>query len=265
MSKTLHLIDALLARGRRLQQLGVTQEAFDLLHQLAQFRSLCGRTRREALHRLAVLYLKRGQRRAAHKLLTDLIGRHPNCAVYHYLLARACVGRSRAARRRVLEHCRRATLLDPKHAGRLATLGTLALKAGQKNEGMEALRRAARLAPDNPSVVRRLARGLCRMGRPEEARAVVLAARFRNASDQRFQSLWQDFQLGQLQRDQAEKTNTSSKSRRNAEPVFLPFGELTAVDTGDGEERLVRRDRASTLPAPYLPRPLRQRDERHAQ
>jgi hypothetical protein len=123
------------------------------------------------------------------------------------------------------------------------------------------LREARRLAPDVPRVIRRLAKGLCRLGRPDEARAVLMAARFRNADDGRFGRLWQDFQFEFTRLDQQAKRHSHRGGAADEDAVLLPFVARAAAEAAP----LVREDGPSLLPAPHLPRPLRRPGRRHAQ
>jgi tetratricopeptide (TPR) repeat protein len=261
----LNLVGQLLAHGRLLERLGVTQEAFLLFNRLARLRHLPPEAAREVQERLTRIHLKRRQFSRARRRLTALLSGQPSNARYHYQMARAVAADPRADRGRALEHCRRAVTLAPEHAGYLSTLGLLALRDGRDEEGLSCLRRARRVAPDEPRVVRRLAKGLCRLGRADEARAVLLAARFRNRRDGRFQRLWRDFQFQQLRRNQEEQRRARGAGITTDAPPLLPFVRLLATRTPHGDDTVIRADAPAVLPAPHLPRPLRRPDQRHAQ
>src|SRR5262249_48071848 len=75
------------------------------------------------------------------------------------------------------------------------------------------VRRAAELAPDAPEVLDRVVEGLCQEGSADEARRLLLAARFRNARDARFQRLWTDFRFRQLHEEQEAARRAAPVSR----------------------------------------------------
>jgi tetratricopeptide (TPR) repeat protein len=265
MSRTLHLAQRLLARGRKLHRLGVDLEAFRLLNRLVGFPELPPGAAQEVQERLARLSLKRRRFARVRRHLAALLLRQPQNPKYHYLMSRAAAADPRCSPGRALAHCRRAVQLAPGHAGYLSTLGRLALRQGREEEGLGALRRALELAPDAPRVVRRVARGLSLAGRADEARAVLLAARFRNGTDARFRRLWQDFQFEQLRLRQRRERRARAAGQPDEGPVLLPFVRLEASRPAAEGPEVVRVDGPSLLPAPHLPRPLRRPDQRHAQ
>jgi tetratricopeptide (TPR) repeat protein len=261
MSRTLNLVARLLTRGRTLHRLGATQEAFILFHRLSGLHNLPPASARQVQEGLSQIHLKRRQYARARRRLAALLALRPDNARYHYLLARAVAADPRGELTDAVGHCRRAVALAPEHAGYRSTLGLLLVRLGDDEEGLACLREARRLAPDVPRVIRRLAKGLCRLGRPDEARAVLMAARFRNAGDRRFGRLWQDFQFEFTCLDQQAEQNTHRGAAADEDVVLLPFVARAAAEAAP----LVREDGPSLLPAPHLPRPLRRPGRRHAQ
>jgi tetratricopeptide (TPR) repeat protein len=258
MSKTLNLVDRVLAQGRKLHRLGATQAALRVISRLTAFRALPPRIARRVQEHLARVHLRSRRYAKARRYLAALLVQDPDNAAHHYRMARAVAAGRRCDRGRALEHCRRAAELAPRNVSYLSSLGILAVRQGQQ-EGLDLLRRAAALAPRNPRVLRRLVRGLCLLGRTEEARAALLAALFRNSKDIRFRRLRQDFQFEQLHQCQVRARRRTHKDE--AGPVLLPFIRLAAGDSAGG----VRVDGPTVLPGPHQPRSLRRPDQRHAQ
>jgi tetratricopeptide (TPR) repeat protein len=257
MSRTLNLVDRLLAQGRKLQRLGAIQAALRLFGRLTAIHNLPPRIACRVQQHLALIHLRRRHYAKARRHLAALLVHEPDNAAHHYHMARAAAADRRCAPGRALEHCRQAASLAPRNVSYLSTLGILAIRQGRE-DGLDVLRRAAALAPHNPRVLERLARGLCLLGRAEEARAALLAALFRNGKDVRFRRLWDAFQFEQLHHRQARARQR--KKGDEAGPVVLPFVRLVSQGAADD----VRVDGPTVLPGPHRPRPLPRPDQRHA-
>jgi tetratricopeptide (TPR) repeat protein len=262
MSRTLNLVTSLLARGRKLRRLGVTQEAFLLFSRLAGLAMLPGAAAQVVQKHLALIQLKRRRYAQARRHLAAVLTHEPGNAMWHYRMAQAVAADPRCDRGRAVAHCRRAAELAPKHAGYLSTFGLLALRRGLAKKALAALRQAAALAPNEPRVLRRVARGLCLLRRAEEARSVLLAALFRNAGDHRFRALWRRFQFEQLYGRQvkARRQATVCEGGASLLPFARPCTNLPAGEVSD-----VRKDAPAMLPAPHMPCPVWRPDQRHAQ
>src|SRR5262249_4974 len=145
------------------------------------------------------------------------------------------------------EHYRKSLQLDPRQPRCLGEFGLLALRLGQTEEGLTCLRRAVELAPDDADAVGRLVKGLEHLDGPDEARAILRAALFRNPRDSRFRKLWNDFRFQQLR--EAQETERHRKALVDSAgdgPVLLPFvrPEPGTEQVQPGGKR-VRRDAAS--------------------
>jgi tetratricopeptide (TPR) repeat protein len=246
MSKTLNLVERLLARGRKFQQLGLEQEAARCWDRLAGLSQLPPEVAREAQTQLAEIHLDRGRFARARRHLSAALLSQPGNSHFHYLLAKAIEADDRGDRNRALHHYRQAIDLDPEQPHYLCRFGLLALELGQTEDGLKSLRRALELAPDDPEVVSRVADGL-RQEDAEEARAVVRAALFRNPRHARFHKIWSDFHFDCLREEQ--------QRRRVAIPVqegptLLPFVRPEPAVTGP--QRL-RRDPPSRPARPHFP------------
>jgi tetratricopeptide (TPR) repeat protein len=257
MGKTLNLCDCLLATGRELQDLGRLTEAARLLHRLAGFRDLPAPVAEEVQTRLAAIYLRKSEYRAARKHLSCALIYRPSHAHYYYQYATAVHNDPKADPARAVRYYRQAQRLDPDEPRYWSDCGRLLLQLGRTEDGVAALRKAGTLSPDDPAIVARLVEGLCLADRADEARDVLRAARYRNPRDARFRKLWTDFQFRQ-----AADTQTAAPAA--AEPVILPFVRRAAVPTLPKlPGRILRLDKGSKA-APHLPQSARLPDTKHA-
>lgn len=265
MSRTLKLVDRLLARGRHYQDLGCEHDAFLLLRRLAGFRELPAAVAEETQARLADIQMRRQKYFSARRHLTAALVHRPDCPRYHYQMALALDTDTRGDLERAAEHYRHALRLDPDQPRCLADFGLLALRLDRTAEGLAALRRAAELAADDPVVVGKLLDGLWQADHPEEARQALRAALFRNPRDGRFRKLWSDFHFRQL-REHQEAARRRRTADADAEgPMLLPFlRPVPSSPTTPVARKILRRDAPTALPPPHLPRPARRSDQKHA-
>jgi Tfp pilus assembly protein PilF len=240
MSGTLNLFDRLLALGRNYQQLQQHREALHYLGRLAAFHDLPPEVAEEAQVSLAEIYLRRRQYRRARRHLTVALLYRPDNARYHYLMARALAKGRRADPERAAAHYEKSLELDAEQPRCLADFGLLCLRLDRTEEGLGALARAVDLTANDPATVAKLAKGLCRAGRVEEAQSVLRAARFRNPHEGRFRQLYNDFLFRRLREAQAA-------TRKDSE-ALLPFA---------------RQDDAEPLPGPHRHRLKRRSDWKH--
>src|SRR5207245_3321779 len=159
----------------------------------------------------------------ARRHLAALLVLRPDNPQYHYLLAGAFDPDKEDSAEAACEHYRRSLELDPNQADCLSDFGLLALRLGKDEEGLQALRRAVELAPDDPGVVGKLAEGLARSGKLEEARLTLRAAFFRNSRNHAFRKLWNDFRFREVCADQQAARQTREASPQQDEPGLLPF------------------------------------------
>ncbi len=264
MSRTLNLVARLLARGRRLHELGREHDAFTILRHLAGFRELPAAVAEETQARLADIQMRRHRYVSACRHLATALVYRPDSASYHYQLATALDTEGRGDLQRAAEHYRQALRLDPQQPRYRSDFGLLALRRGQTEEGLEALRQAAELAPNDPVVVGKLLDGLWQAGQAEEAWQALRAARFRNPRDGRFCKLWSDFQFRQL-REQQQAAQRTGSGDGDPGPVLLPF--LRPVPRPPAApviRKIIRHDGPTPLPPPHIPRPAQRSDQKHA-
>lgn len=265
MSTTLNLTELLLARGILLQDLGRDQDALAAFEHLATFRDLSPEVAEEAHVRRAEILLKQRKFRQARRHLAAAIVQQPQSARYHHLMATALREDDRTDPHRAADHYRRSLERDPSQAGRWAEFGLLALRLGQTDDGLGALRRAAELAPNEPEVIASLVQGLREVGRADEARAALTAALFRNPRDHRFKTLWSDFRFRQLREEQDAERLAAFADAAQGGPRILPFRrQRSAFGSRRGDLKRTRRDRGSPPAAPHLPGFVPWRDRKHA-
>ncbi|MCI0456481.1 MAG: tetratricopeptide repeat protein [Gemmataceae bacterium] len=267
MSRTLNLIRRLLARARKLHNLGVEQEALILLGRIASFHELPPGVAEEVQRRQAELLLKRRKYLRARRHLAALLNHDPANPHYHFLMGRAVERDPRADPKRAVEHYRRSLDLRPAHASYLASFGLAALRAGRKREALTALRRALDVAPNDPSVMARVVDGLGQLGRYREAGATLRAALFRNPREPRFQRLYRDLRFRQVCDEQQAARRLAAAPPADEGAVLLPFIRPTEeASPGQVGLKVLRHDGSATLPHPHLPRPARKApDQKHAQ
>ena len=166
---------------------------------------------------------------------------------------------------RAIEHYRKSLEFDPKQPRCWSDYGFLCLRLGQVVPGLEALRKATELMPDDPFLLGRLVKGLCRAEQIAEARRLLLAARFRNSADSRFTQLYNDFMYRRLRKQQTDarcQTPSLPESDRN---MFLPFvGPMEAASPTATEGKLIRLDQTAAPSGTHMPhRPARRTDWKH--
>jgi tetratricopeptide (TPR) repeat protein len=264
MSRTLNLVEGLLARARHFQELGREQDAFHLFEHLASFRQLPSQVALETQVSLAEILLERGEFQSARRHLLAALAHKPTCARYHFLMATALEADEKGDDQRALEHYEMSLELDGDQPECLGEAGLLALRLGKVATGLKWLKRAAELAPHDSEAVGRLAEGLYEIGRPEEARRALRAALFQNSRDSRFRKLWNDFHFQELHEQQQLTHSRWESSVDDERPVLLPFLRPVSPPAKVSSKR-IRRDSAAPLPPTHVPRRGRMPHHRHAQ
>lgn len=250
MSMMLNLVDRLRNLGTNYQKLGRDRDAYRVWKRLAAFRSLPAELLEEAHVHLAELRLARQQFRRARRHLAVALLYRPDSARYHLLMARALNSLDHGDPERAAEHYRRSVELDANQPRTWAEVGLLAVDLGNVEEGIAALRRAAELADDDAAVLALVVEGLCLAERADEARQVLLAARFRHPRDRRILKLWNDLQYDELHEAQEQTRQQRPRLAVPEEPTLLPFVRPTL-----NQPRLrIRRDPPQPLPLPHRPR-----------
>jgi Tfp pilus assembly protein PilF len=251
MSRTLNLVAQVLTRGRKLHKLGAEREALQTFGQLSRFRHLEPEVAEEVQSRLAEILVKRGKFRRARRHLAAALAHQPTNPHYHHLMATAIEADREGEPAQALEHWRQALRHDPTQPYYLSDFGLLAVREGQVEEGLAALRQALALAADDPAVLAKVVEGLCHADFCDEARTAVRTALFRNPRSLPIRQLWDDFQFNQLRaRQQAARQRRLALST-NDEPTVLPFRRPPPGSETAGS-RIIRRDRAGRRLPPHL-------------
>jgi tetratricopeptide (TPR) repeat protein len=245
---TLNLFDELLARGRRLQEMGRQRDARTSLTQLARMRELPAHVAEETQARLGELALKGRRPERARRHLAVALQYRPDSARYHFLMATSLQMDESSDLARSLAHYQRALELDPGHVRCRCDAGLLLLRLGRIEEGLAWLRQAVQEAPERPEVLAKLVRGLNLAGRSDEARRALQSALFRNGRDLRFRKVWYDFQFQDLRR--RREAGQLAQGDQNG-PVLLPFVRAQRSPSEGAIPTVVRCDEAEPLPAPH--------------
>jgi Flp pilus assembly protein TadD len=266
MSKTLDLVDQLLATGRTYQQLGLHREALEVLGRLGGFNDLPREAACEIRYRLAELHLAHHRYAEARRHLAILLANRSGDARAHYHMAQAIDLDEESDVERARKHYRQSLKLRPDQPDCLGDYGLLCLAVGDDEEGVQALRRAVELAPDDPDCVGKLVEGLAQLGRGAEARLTLRAALFRNPRHPGFRKLWNDFRFQEASDAQAAERRQSLDRLAEADgPVLLPFvvPPPGAVRTPRRTKR-IRKDGPANPAPPHFPHPAHWSDRKHA-
>jgi Flp pilus assembly protein TadD len=220
-SRTLGFVDHLLCRGRHFQQLGRTHDALRIFTRLAGLRELPAAVAEEAQYRLGELQLRHKKTARARRHLAAALRYAPDNPRYHFLLAQAFDDDRDGEPVRAADHYRDSLAQDSAQPDVLCAYGSLALRLNRTEEALECLRAAAKLAPDDAGILGKVAAGLRTAGHADEARSLLLSARFRHPRDRLYERLWNDYQFHAARRAQADARADGADDRDG--PVLLPF------------------------------------------
>lgn len=230
-SATLNFQEQLLERARLLDHCGFLRESTSLYSQLMQLDP------ETSSEKIADLLLRRGKYTRARRHLTAAISRLPNQASLFFLMAQAILNDEKCQQDRAERFLRRAVELAPKNAEYRAELGQYLLDMNQVETGLEELRHAVELAPDQFEVVEKAVSGFWEEGETDEARSLLQRSLFRNREDRRFTMFWERFEF-EAAREERE-VNPGLHVIRETGPRILKF-----------EEKTIRIDTASKLRGP---------------
>jgi tetratricopeptide (TPR) repeat protein len=253
MNQTINLVDRLLSQGRQLAFMGRSVEARRRLDKLLAFPDVPVAQRVEAHQLLADIHIDGQCYRKARRHLLAALGLQPECAETHYRLAVTLDLDPEVEPKKAARHFRKALELKPDEASYWSGYGQICLRIGKEKAAYGAFIAAADLAPMDVAIVDEIADGLCFLGKEEDARSVLTAARFRLGHDAELEQLWNRFRFLQLHREQ--QTARRRQALAEGEAVILPFvPSREARDTsGLGEPIILRHDRFSA-PKPHTAR-----------
>lgn len=254
MHATLNLVEHVLAMGRRYQEVGRHRDAVRALTRLSGFGELPAEAAEETQARLAEIHLKRRRFARARRHLAAALQYRPDSARYHFLMATALQSDDVGNLDRAADHFRHALALDPDNPRCLADSGAVLVRLGRSEAGLTQLRSAADMAPDDPEVLGRVAKGLRLAGKAEEARKLLRAGIFRNPKSPRFRKLYNDAQIEALRR----RRDAQGQRRGAGEgPVLLPFVAASTASTSEALPAILRATEA--------PKSARRPDQRNVQ
>jgi tetratricopeptide (TPR) repeat protein len=244
MSTTLPFFDRLLDQARRYQDLGLNHRAATILERLADFRELPADVAEETQHRLAQVSADAERYPRSRRHLATAIAHAPKNAEYRVDLGRAVAADPECFDDQALAHFSQATELDPDNPRYLCEYGNLAIRLGEHERGLDLLRQAREIAPDDMDTLAAYVTGLVDTDQADEARRVLRDEAFRHAGKRRFQARYRSLRF-ELAHD--EQTTDSTE-----EPTLLPFPQAASVhETDDG--RIHRHDAAEGHAGPRRP------------
>ncbi len=134
--------------------------------------------------------------------------------------------------------------LQPDDARYWSGFGQACVRLGREKAAFGAFVAAADLAPLDVQIIDEITEGLCFLGREEDARSVLMAARFRLGHDAELEQLWNRFRFLQLHRtQQAARRRQALEEGEASVLAFVPA--TTSSDEPKGEPGILRRDRYS--------------------
>ena len=195
MSTTLSCFAYLFEKGRHLEQLGFFAQACRVYQKLLDLEPESAKLVQETRTRLGRCQLSWGQSAEAQETLGYVLEEEPSNASAHNLLALSIDTEEDGDPDQAAEASEQAVQFDPKNADYLLDWAKRLQTRGDKTEALAMLRRALKAGEDNPAIVGQVAQGMRELGQANEAKQVLLTARFRNGHDRRFLSLWSDHQF----------------------------------------------------------------------
>jgi Flp pilus assembly protein TadD len=251
MDTSINLLERLLAQGRRLLGMGRRGEARRHLEKLLALGGAPTHQRIEAHQLLGEIHVDAQRYRKARRHLVAALGLQPNCAETHFQLAMTLDLDPDADPKRAAKYFRKALEHKPDEARYWAGYGQICLRLGRDKAAYGAFIAAADLAPNSVNVIDEITDGLCFLGKEEDARAVLTAARFRLGHDAELEQLWNRFRFLQLHRKQQAARRRQALAE--GEAVILPFVPSKETSGPKGEPVILRHDRLSR-PAPHMTR-----------
>lgn len=262
MNPSINLLERLLAQGRRLLDMGRRIDARRRLEKLLAFAEVTEAQRVEAHRMLGEIYADAQCFRKARRHLVAALGLNPNSAEIHFQLALTLDLDPDIEPKRAAKHFRKALENKPDEARYWSGYGQICLRLGKDKAAYGAFIAAADLAPNEIDIIDEIADGLCFLSREEEARSVLMAARFRLGHAADLERLWNRFRFLELHRKQ--QAARRSKELAEGAAVILRFVPAKETSEPKGESGILRYDRPSR-PAPHSTRqPGMNRDPRRA-
>lgn len=255
MGRTLNWLAALLAKAKQRFELHRYEDVCRLLQPFVTVAGPNTQDTAAAQRLFAESCLHLNRYKEARRVLRRRIQDQPRDAACRFLLARAIDCDPAIDAAPAATHYRRALTLEPQNVEYLRHAGTFAVSMGEEDAGLDWLRRAHDLAPDDLTVLQALVEALCDVQRFAEARTLLANARFRNGRTALFERIRADCEFQGLHAQCARST------RNNSECIVLPF--LRVKPPAPKTPRRWRSDQGS-MARPHFPRVLRRSQSHHA-
>ena len=269
MSRMLTLIDAGWEFVRTLAERGQRKKALDQLIQLLA-RPDVPADRAVEGHRLAgQLALELERYATARRHLKTAASLQPAHAPTRYAMGRAWEEDPDGCDRRAAICFKKATVLDAANPLYRAAFGRAAARCGKINGGTREMLAAAAASASDLAVIRVAVSGLLEAGKIDEARQIIVKARFQNPGNAELAALgvrvkFESATFSQRQMAKSAPKHTSTRDAQDAhfatdgDRDILPFIRVADMDpatstSGNGGGGTVRRDAVSS-PRPHLSR-----------
>lgn len=246
MNDTISVFDSLFATARRQAACQQTRLATNTLRRLVDLPGLTAAQSEQAHATLGELLLERRKYRAARRHLVAAGRIDRTSPRTFYLLGLALRHDPAGDLDRAGRYFARCLRLAPTHSRCLGEAGMLAISQGDHDGGLDLLRRAVELQPDDGPAIARLCRGLSRTGQPDEALREVRLARFRLPRCPILQRLSAAMRIDRLR----SRQECDAATRPDAGPVLLPFLRVITSEVPSA----YRRDDAAPIRGPHLMR-----------
>jgi Flp pilus assembly protein TadD len=266
MSKTLKIVDHLLARGKNQLAMGRHRDALATLEHVTRLPQVGRETLLESNLLQGEIHLQQNNHLEARRHFRVTLTYDYTNARFHYLMAQAHeLDLEKGDPVEAGRHYRESLRIDNQQPECLSDFGMFALSQGDEEEGIQALRRAVDLSPDDPEIVGKLVEGLLQLYRNDEARLTLRAARFRNPRHPGFAKLWSDFEFQLIREEQFASYELLHPGTTLDQPTILPFrpGPRKSAVKASGR-KIIRRDGPSSPTPPHSPRRSRVQGKRHA-
>ncbi len=247
MEPSINLLDRLMAQSQRLLEMGRRVDARRRLDKLLAIPDAPPALRVEAHRLLADIHLDNQSYRKARRHLLAALGLCPESAETHYQLAVVLDLEPDMSPKRAYKYFRKALELQPDQAHYWSVYGQICLRLGKA--AFEAFIAAADLAPMEISTIDEITDGLIFLGREEDARSVLTAARFRLGHSTELEQLWNRFRFLQLHRNQ--QATRRRQAIADGEAIILPFVPAKETSEPKGQPGILRHDRFSR-PAAHM-------------
>jgi Flp pilus assembly protein TadD len=251
----LNLLGSVVTQARHLQEIGRTHDALSLLRRYAIQPELPASVAGEAHHLMGELCLNLQQHRQARKHLTAALRLRPDDAAAHHMMANAIDRDPQVDAQAASRFYHRALDLAPNDVALLADAGLFHVDMGRSEKGLNLLRRAIEIDPDDLDVLQSLLVALGELDRFDEARRELNRARFRHGRDPRYLKLVSDLEFHESRRRQ--RNRKSADELQKPAGGVLPFLRIVSDDEPKKPAKRFSRLDQTSASRPHLARSAR--------